>query len=230
MKKALITSALGSALLILVGGALIRRRTASEREAFAGPLHSSRGPNCETVMLEKSSPERSVPPGSGGLGLPSGAVRSMLGAGGHPPASPSGEVPDIESNRARRHAEQDFWEDLGVLLEARSKMEPAKYQEKVFGMTAAYLGWDPSRAAVFERSAARAAEEIGRAWKLRNESIEAISEVPSVENRDRKEQQIQEQYEAAKNQALAGLESLLESSPRQESFRRRLGEWFDAVR
>jgi len=141
-----------------------------------------------------------------------------------------GELPDLASQRALRHAEQDFWDDLGTLLEARSKVEPAKYRETVSALTGEYLGLDPSRRAVFDETSAQATEEIAQAWKIRNEAIVALPESIGAEARAEKEQQIQESYEQAKAQASSRVESLLGNSPRHEHFRLKLGEWIDAVR
>jgi len=217
MKKARTTAAIGAGLLVLIGLAFVRRGLVA---GSASPPHPT--PSV-AAALERSVLEQSVAPARG-------AARPMPGEVRTSPSFPSEGFPDLESKRARRRAEEDYWEDLGALLEARSKIEPAKYREKVSAMTAAYLGLDPSRAAMFDRTAARATEEVGRSWKLRNESIEALSEALSHDERERKEQQIQEAYEAAKVQALAPLDSFLDDSPRKESFRQRLGEWFDAVR
>jgi len=207
MKKALTTAAIGSGLLVLIGLAIVRRSLAVE----SGIPASSPPPT-----IDAGVPERSVLPTSPAVAIPRGADRV--------------ELPDLQSKRLLRHAEQDFWEDLGALLEMRSKTEPAKYREKVLGLTAEYLGLDRSRAAVFDRTAIAATEQIGQAWKLRNESIEALSEAFSRDERERRELQIQESYETAKVQAVLPLESLLENRPRHEIFRRRLGEWLDAVR
>jgi hypothetical protein len=204
MKRSLATAVIGSGLLVLVGLAIVRRSLAVESEIPA------RIPQAAIVA---DVPERSVTPTRPTAAISSGAA-----------------VPDFDSKRALRHAEPDFWEDLGSLLERRSKMEPAKHRENVLALTAEYLGLDPSRAAVFNRTAAAATEEIGRAWKLRNESVEALSEAFTREERERKGAQIQETYETAKVQALVPLESLLENTPRHDVFRRRLGEWLDAVR
>jgi hypothetical protein len=212
MKKTLRVAAIGIGFLVLIGLALVRRGLAVGSEV---PPRTA--PSFTRVNRDADAPEGSVVPVRQAAEISVGAF----------PAPP---MPFPESKRALRHAEEDFWEDLGALLEARSKMEPAKYREKVSALTADYLGLDTARAAVFDRTAAGATEEIGRAWKLRNESVEALSDTLSRDLRERRELEIQEAYEAAKVRAIVPLESLLESSPRHERFRTRLGEWLDAVR
>jgi len=229
MKQALTTAAIGSGLLVLIGLALGRRGPDVEGEVARRLSHSPMGPRTEHRLPEGLSSRESVAP----KGRLSGVSRAWLrqSPGSVDPPFPSSEgFPDFESKRALRHDEQDFWEDLGALLELRPKIEPAQYRAKISAMTAEYLGFNSSQAAMFERTAARATQEIGRAWKVRNESIEALPGALDLEERERHERGIQEGYEAAKTEALGRLESLLESSPRHEYFRRRLGEWLDALR
>jgi len=216
MKNILTTAAIGSGLVGLIGLALLRRGAPERVEVPARSAPLAVRVEAGTGVVERRSPERPAAPG-----IPGAAARRD---------PPSEGFPDFEAKRALRHAEEDFWEDLGALLERRSTLEPAKYREKVSDLTAEYLGLDPSRAALFDRTAAGTTEEIGRAWKRRNESIEALSGSISLDERERQERQIQEDYETAKVQAVAPLESLLGDSPRHESFRRRLGDWVDAVR
>ncbi len=82
----------------------------------------------------------------------------------------------------------------------------------------------------FDQTADQATEEIGHAWKVRNEAILALSEGLNAEERAEKERRIQEVYEEAKGQAAGRLELLLKNTPRHEDFRRKLGEWIDVVR
>jgi hypothetical protein len=175
---------------------------------------------------EERSPLRAaIPSLAAAESVPPGQVEAET-----KPAGILGELPDLASRRALRHAEQDFWDDLGTLLDVRSKVEPAKYRETVSALTAEYLGLDPSRRSAFDETSAQATEEIAQAWKIRNEAIVAVPEGLSAEARAEEERQIQERYEQAKAQASSRVESLLGDSPRHEHFRLKLGEWIDAVR
>jgi len=147
-----------------------------------------------------------------------------------PPPAVSGGLPDLASRRSIRHAEQDFWDDLATLSEARSIVEPSQYRQEVCALTAAYLGLDRSRAAMFDHVATQVMEEIGKAWRIRNEAIVSLPEGISASERANREQQVQEAYEADKTQATGRLEAFLENIPRHERFRTKLGEWIDALR
>jgi hypothetical protein len=115
-------------------------------------------------------------------------------------------------------------------MAVRSTQEPATYRQQVSKLTGQYLGFDRSRAVQFDQTTVRATEEIGQAWKIRNEAIVALPEGLGAEERAEKERRIQEDYEEAKGQAAGRLELLLENTPRHEDFRRKLGEWIDGVR
>ncbi|HLY75789.1 MAG TPA: hypothetical protein VKU80_16850 [Planctomycetota bacterium] len=96
--------------------------------------------------------------------------------------------------------------------------------------TAEYLGMDRSRAAVFERAAVQSLTEIQNAWRIRDESVLNLPALLSVEERDRRELELQDHYEASKRRASDRLESFLGNSARHDQFRQKLGEWIDAVR
>jgi hypothetical protein len=219
MSQTKVLGALGLGMLVLVAGTTLLRRT---------PVGD--------VPLRRLPPSNGEPreaaPAAVVSESPASAGVVVSGSGGEGPQPPTvqGLHPDVASRRALRHAEQDFWEDLGVLLEARSTLGPAKYREAVSAMTAEYLEWDRSRSTQFDHVADQATETIAQAWKSRNEEIVALRESQSAEERADLERQIQERYEEAKGHALSRLETLLGNSPRHEHFRQRLGEWFDAVR
>jgi len=83
---------------------------------------------------------------------------------------------------------------------------------------------------MFDHVATQVMEEIGKAWRIRNEAIVSLPEGISASERANREQQVQEAYEADKTQATGRLEAFLENIPLHEHFRTKLGEWIDALR
>ena len=125
---------------------------------------------------------------------------------------------------------EGFWEDLGALLETRSSVGPEAYRQEILSRTADYLGLDPSRASSFQDVALQSLTAIQDAWRARDAEVLSLPESLDLEERDRREQEIQDRYEAAKRRASDRLESQLDATARHEQFRLKLGEWIDAVR
>lgn len=120
-----------------------------------------------------------------------------------------------------------FWEDLGAHRESRSAADPEAYRQKMMSGAAEYLGLD---AGEFRSVAVLSLIAIRDAWKVRDAEVLSLSEFLEGEERERREQEIQDRYEAAKRQASDRLEAMLGTSARHQEFRDRLGEWIDAVR
>jgi hypothetical protein len=120
-----------------------------------------------------------------------------------------------------------FWEDLGTHRETRSKTDPEAYRLKMMSSTAEYLGLD---AGAFQSVALLSLGAIRDAWRVRDAEVLSLSEFLEREERERREQEIQDRYEAAKREASDRLVSMLGTTARHEEFRNRLGEWIDAVR
>ena len=120
-----------------------------------------------------------------------------------------------------------FWEDLGTRVESRAKIDPEAYRQKMMSSTAEYLGLD---AGSFQSVAVLSLCAIREAWKLRDAEVLSLSEFLEGAEREQREREIQDRYEAAKRQASDRLEALLGTTARHEEFRNRLGEWIDAVR
>jgi hypothetical protein len=116
-----------------------------------------------------------------------------------------------------------FWTEM----ESRDKVDPEAYRQKMMSSTAEYLGLD---AGAFQSVAVLSLCAIREAWKLRDAEVLSLSEFLEGAEREQREQEIQERYEAAKRQASDRLEALLGTTARHEEFRSRLGEWIDAVR
>ena len=123
-----------------------------------------------------------------------------------------------------------FWQGLGTRLETRSTADPEAYRQKMMSSTAEYLGLDPAGADEFRSVAVLSLAAIRDAWKVRDAEVLGLSEFLEAGERERREQEIQDRYEAAKRQASDRLVSLLGTTARHEEFRHRLGEWIDAVR
>jgi hypothetical protein len=96
--------------------------------------------------------------------------------------------------------------------------------------TAEYLELDPSRAGVFQSVALQTLTAIQDAWRVRDSEVLSLPASDDAEERDQREQEIQERYETAKRKASGRLESLLGTTACHEQFRQKLGEWIDAVR
>ncbi|HEX7901482.1 MAG TPA: hypothetical protein VF950_27230 [Planctomycetota bacterium] len=125
---------------------------------------------------------------------------------------------------AERRAERDLWEELEVLPEAAGSRPACR--AIALKRTAEYLGLSGR----FEPAAAGAASEIARAWERRNALIEAVGGSLAPDQRDLREREIQERYEADKRAALAGVDAVLRPEERHRRFRARLEEWIDLVR
>lgn len=147
-----------------------------------------------------------------------------------PKAFPAGSVARTAAESEAPPPADRFWGELGAFLEVRSSVNPEQYRRDILSRTVDYLGLDRSRAAVFEGAAIQSLTEIQNAWRIREESVLSLPVLLSVDERDRREQELQEQYEASKRRASDRLEVLLGSSARHDRFRQNLGEWIDAVR
>jgi len=195
---------------------------------------SSRAPGeRHRAATVRESPEDS---GAAGAGvLPAPATSGPSPSTGDPrreepkavPAEPAAKPP-VASDALQ--SSDRFWEELGALLEFRSSIDPEAYRRDIMSRTAEYLGMDRSRAAVFERAAVQSLTEIQNAWRIRDESVLNLPALLSVEERDRRELELQDHYEASKRRASDRLESFLGNSARHDQFRQKLGEWIDAVR
>jgi len=204
-------AAAGLGLAVLLAGAVLGRRAPAERRPE--PRAAAR-----TVDLEAAD---EPPP----LIKPTPAERHEASR-----ATPAVERRTLAALRTQRRADQEFWDELGGLVEVRSSVAPASHREHVTSITTGYLGLENARAAAFEQTAAQSVEQIGRAWKARDEALLALPAWLGSEERSRKEREIQERYEDAKRQEVERVEALLDGTPRHLRFRSRLGEWIDAVR
>jgi hypothetical protein len=227
MKRSWALGVVGSGLFVLVGLSVVLRRPRGEEAGIRRTLHSGHDQPRDSALAE--NPAQASEAVAEGLAAQGKDSRKMPGEGDRRLLT-RGQLPDLESRRALRHAEKDFWEDLGALLEVRRTVDPAKYRAKVSTMTAEYLGLDVVRKAQFDSIAARATEELDQAWKIRNDAVVALPQELAGSERAEKEQQIQERYEEAKGKALGPMDSFLGDSHRHEYFRKKLGEWIDAVR
>jgi hypothetical protein len=148
------------------------------------------------------------------------------------PATPPSERPAELAAPAQpaRPVPQEFWGGLGPLLETRTSLGPDSVRQEVLARTSEYLGLDPSRAIVFQGVALQALTSIRDAWRARDEEVLGLPASLDDAERERREQEIQDRYEAAKRQASGRVESLLGTTARHEQFRLKLGEWIDAAR
>jgi len=204
-------TAAGLGLAVLLAGAVMGRKAPAEQRPE--PRVAARSVILETP--EAPAPSVYAPP----------AERREASR-----ATPTVERQTLAALRRQRRADQEFWDELGGLVEVRSSVAPADYREHVTSITTGYLGLENARAVVFERTSAQALEQIGRAWKVRDEAILALPAWLGADERARKEREIQERYEEAKRQEVERVEALLDGTPRHLRFRGRLGEWIDAVR
>jgi len=204
-------AAAGLGLAVLLAGAVLRRRAPTERRPE---------PRGAARIVDLEAPE----------GPPSAVTAPPAERREASRATPAAERQTLAALRRQRRADQEFWDELGGLVEVRSSVAPASYREHVTSMTTGYLGLEDARAAVFERTSAQALEQIGRAWKVRDEAILALPAWLGSGERARKEREIQERYEEAKRLEVERVEALIDATPRHLRFRSRLGEWIDAVR
>jgi len=218
--------------LVLVASAMVRP-AASEKESLSKRSEACGRPGAEATALASRTGSATARSGRGDDSpVPTSAMASAAtsGDGGPTIAPPPKELADLAQRKALRHADREYWEDLGLLLEERLNVTPEAHRGRVMVLTTEYLGLDPVRATAFEENAALATREIADAWKARNESIEALPEGLTAGERAERERQIQQRYEKAKEQSSGRVVSLLGSNPRHDRFRQKLGEWIDAMR
>jgi len=220
--------------VVMAGAAGIFASVVLLRRPAAG-TESSRAPGerrAPSVVREHPEEKRASDPGESPPERFGGPGRSPVGTEGETPgkASPDGPLATRASVPAARPPREDFWEGLGALLETRSGAEPERYRRELMLRTAEYLELDPARAGVFHRVAQEALTAIQDAWKVRDADVLTLPASIDPEERDQREQEIQERYETAKRQASDRLGSLLGTTARHLQFRQNLGEWIDAVR
>jgi len=140
------------------------------------------------------------------------------------PPAPAAATPETPEEDA---VQENLFEHLGIFLEERSTLGPARYGTTVLGVTAEYLGLSGREAEQFRDLSQGSAREIEQAWRDREATILALPEWLSVEDRDRFEQEAQERYGESKRRTLARLEQFLGPAPRRSRLSARLEEWMD---
>jgi hypothetical protein len=233
MTRMTTTLIIGTAMGVVLVLSAMMRQTAPEKESRSNPS----GPLGRPAAVAPT-PERAKESGVPRVGLgdespvPASGPALAPKAGDKGPRSvlPTRDLSDLARRKALRRAEEEYWEDLGLLQEERLTVTPETHRGRVLMRTTVYLGLEPALATAFEETAARSTQEIAEAWKARNEAIVGLPEGLSADERAQKEHQIQQRYETAKEQSSSRVVAFLGTNPRHDRFRQRLGEWIDAMR